>query len=35
MFQPLKLQDPLKLNSFIENLMDPFKTYEIENLNIS
>ena len=31
MIRPLKLQDPLKLNKFIENLMDPFKTFEIEN----
>ena len=34
-FNPLKLQDPLKLNNFIENLMDPFKTFEIEHLNIN
>jgi hypothetical protein len=31
MFRPIKLQDPLKLNNFIENLMDPFITFEIEH----
>jgi hypothetical protein len=31
MFRPIKLQDPLKLNKFIENLMDPFKTFEMEH----
>lgn len=33
-FFPLKLQDPLKLNSFIQNLMDPFQMIDVESLNI-
>ena len=32
-FCPLKLQDPLKLNLFIQNLMDPFQLIELDSLN--
>jgi hypothetical protein len=32
-FVPLKLQDPLKLNPFIENLMDPFQRVDLVSLN--
>jgi len=32
-FVPLKLQDPLKLNPFIEDLMDPFQRVDLVSLN--
>jgi len=34
-FVPLKLQDPLKLNLFIQNLMDPFQLIELDSLNVN
>ena len=34
-FFPLKLQDPLKLNLFIQNLMDPFQLIELDSLNVN